>query len=259
MHPVVGTTGSSFAVEQSALPSLESTTGRPLGIVHVYTAWQQPAPVDDLESVAAGGSIPLLDWGCGPSAAAVAAGTFDAQIESYAEALKSLGSPVFLRWCWEMNLVASHPQLGGPSQFVAGWTHIWTIFHQVGATNVAFVWCPALSGADPVPYYPGSQYVDWIGVDGYDRSGSTTFGAIFGPFVEQWSGQGKPMMVAETGATGPGQAAYVESIGTDMPSLPALKAVVYFDAVGPDADWRLSGPGLGAFGVLARDPYFSPS
>jgi hypothetical protein len=258
VHPVDTSGGSSFGIEDSALPSFQTSLGRPLGIVHVYAGWQQPAPVADLQTVAAAGSIPLLDWACGPSVGQVAAGDFDSQIEAYALALKSFGGPVFLRWCWEMNLVASHPGIDSPAQFVAAWTHVWTIFHQVGVTNVAFVWCPALSGADPAPYYPGAQYVDWIGVDGYDRSGTATFASLFGAYVSQWQGQGKPLMVAETGASGSSQAAFVQSIGTDMPGLPSVKAVVYFDAVGPEADWRLVGTGLGAFGALARDPYFSP-
>jgi hypothetical protein len=258
LHPVSATTGSAFAVEQQAIPTVTAVTGRPLGILHIYSNWTQPAPVADLDAVAAAGSIPLLDWGCGTDGPAIAAGADDQLITAYAQALKTFGKPVFLRWCWEMNLVAAHPDEGGPSGFVAAWIHIWDIFHQQGVSNVSFVWCPGVSGADPTPYYPGDQYVDWIGFDGYDRTGSTTFTELFGGSYIQWVGHGKPMMVAETGSRGPNQAAYLESIGTGMPALPAFKAVVYFDASGPAADWALVGGGLTAFGALARQPYFNP-
>ncbi len=260
VHPVApGSGGSAFAVEQDDLPSLEAATGRPLAILHIYAPWSQPAPVADLTAVVAGGSIPLLDWGCGPSGPAVASGADDQQITAYAQALKAWGKPVFLRWCWEMNLVAAHSQLGGPAVFVAAWTHIWNLFQQEGATNVSFVWCPALSGVDPAPYYPGDRYVNWIGIDGYDRSGSSTFTSLFSGFYQQWAGHGLPMMVAETGSTGSNQAAYIASIGTGMPALPGFKAIVYFDATGPAADWQLVGAGLTAFGQLAQDPYFNPT
>jgi hypothetical protein len=258
LHPTMAAARSAFAVEQQTIPSVTAVTGRQLGILHIYSSWSQPAPVTDLAAVSTAGSIPLLDWGCGDGSQAIASGADDQLITAYAHALKSFGKPVLLRWCWEMNLVALHPDIGGPSEYVAAWIHIWNIFHQQGVTNVSFVWCPGVSGVDPTPYYPGDQYVDWIGFDGYDRTGSTTFTELFGGSYIQWVGHGKPMMVAETGSRGPNQAAYLESIGTGMPALPAFKAVVYFDASGPAADWALVGGGLTAFGALARQPYFNP-
>ena len=259
LHPVpTATGGPSFTVEQRNVPAVRAVTGRALGILHVYTPWARPAPVADLGAIAADGSVPLLDWGCAPDGAAVATGADDRRIIAYARALKAYGRPLFLRWCWEMNLVRAHPGVGGPPGFVSAWVHIWDLFHQAGATNVAFVWCPALNGVDPAPYYPGDAYVDWIGVDGYDQDGSTTFAGLFSGFVRLWAGHGKPIMVAETGAPAPDQPAYLQSIARGLPLLPEVKAVVYFDASGPTADWQLAGPGLTAFGALARTPSVDP-
>jgi len=47
-------------------------------------------------------------------------------------------------------------------------------------------------------------------------------------------------MVAETGAAGEAQPAYIGSIGTGAPTLPSVKAVVYFDAPGPLDTWQLT-------------------
>jgi Glycosyl hydrolase family 26 len=258
LHPVpAGTGGPAFGVEQQTLPTVQAMTGRPLAVLHIFTPWRLPAPSASLAAVAANGSTPLLDWGCGVSGHDVASGVDDGQIAAFARSLRSFGRPVYLRWCWEMNLVRAHQQVGGPSAFVNAWRHIWIIFHRTGATNVAFVWCPALSGVDPVPYYPGDAYVDWIGVDGYDRSGGT-FASLFSAFYAQWVGRGKPMMVAETGAQASDQVAYLDSIATGAPSLPGFKAVVYFDAPGPNGSWTLVGPGLDAFVALAENPYFQP-
>jgi hypothetical protein len=260
LHPApAGSTGSAFAMEQQTLPSVRAATGRPIRILHDYVAWDDPVPVPDLSAIAAAGSIPLLDWGCAPDGPEVAGGSDDALISSFADALRSYGGPVLLRWCWEMNLVASHPEVGGPSGFVSAWVHIRSIFTRVGATNVSFVWCPALGGTDPTPYYPGDASVDWIGVDGYDRDGAQTFTSLFSPFYAGWVGRGKPMMVAETGSAGTAQPEYIASIGTGMPTLPGFKAVVYFDAPGPAASWQFTASGLQAFAALARDPYFSPA
>jgi hypothetical protein len=65
LHPVSASTGSAFAVEQQSIPAVTAVTGRRLGILHIYSKWTQPAPVSDLETVTAAGSVPLLDWGCG--------------------------------------------------------------------------------------------------------------------------------------------------------------------------------------------------
>jgi len=258
LHPQAGDNGPSFAQEQAALPSVVAATGRPLGLLHIYAPWARPAPVASLRAVASAGSTPLLDWGCGPDVATLAGGADDQLITSYATSLRSYGAPVLLRWCWEMNLAALHPQMGGPTGFVSAWNHIRALFRTAGATNVAFVWCPALTGVDPAPYFPGDAAVDWIGVDGYDRDGGQTFASLFTSFYRTWLPSGKPMMVAETGASGSAQVPFLDSIGTDAPAMPAFKAVVYFDAPGPLADWQFTPEGLQAFARLAAQPYFQP-
>ncbi len=150
------------------------------------------------------------------------------------------------------------PNSGGPSGFTSAWSHIRALFRRAGATNVAFVWCPGLAGVDPRPYFPGADEVDWIGVDGYDRDGAQTFASLFTPYYRTWVGEGKPMMVAETGSAGAAQPSFIDSIGTGAPALPAVKAVAYFDAPGPAAPWQFTPAGLGAFARLAAQPYFQP-
>ncbi len=212
------------------------------------------------------GAIPLVSWGCA-STAAVASGQYDQLITSYATALKAFGHPVLLRWFWEMNLRVAKDVAcigsNGPAGFVSAWIHVWNIFHQVGATNVSFVWCPGISGGqiESAQYFPGAAYVDWIGADGYDRKdqGAQAFAQVFGAWYSAYAAYGKPMMVGETGATATDQAAYLQGIGSALPSqFPDIKALVYFDAPGPADLWVLTPDGLQAYGQLARSPYFSP-
>ena len=70
VHPEAATSGSSFAVEQAALPDGRSrppvTRWASCTCMHRgpdRRRWRRCA------SVAAAGSIPLLDWGCGPDVA----------------------------------------------------------------------------------------------------------------------------------------------------------------------------------------------
>jgi hypothetical protein len=256
----------SIASEMAQVPSLEQTIGRPLGIIHDYVAWNVPFPVQTMATQEAKGTIPLVDWQCGDLDANVTAGNDDANIRSHAEALKSYGRPVFLRWYWEMNLKGSpHIKqcLGseGPSGYVAAWQHIWTIFNQVGVTNAAWVWCPNYGGAKK--YYPGNAYVDWIGVDEYNRTTSSTanFASAFSSFYHQWSKNGKPLMIAETGASTNVQAQWLSQAQQTLENqYTGIKAFVYFDAPGSDKrfDWALQGSGLTAFKTMAQSSYFNP-
>jgi Glycosyl hydrolase family 26 len=257
---------SDIRLELSQLGVFSGTIGRPLGLVHVFQNWRNPVRNDVLASVASTGAIPVVDWGC-ISDTAVIDGSQDALITSYAQSLAAYGRPVFLRWFWEMNLIKlprTKSCLGtqGASGYVKAWQHIKTIFQQQGATNVAFVWCPSVIKADfASAYYPGNQFVDWIGFDGYDRTQDPTIlTSQFLPFYAHWVPNGKPMMMAETGAT-TDQAAFLANLATTLPkTLPKIKALLYYDSEGT-SDWTLANspgnPGLNQFIAMGQLPYFS--
>lgn len=259
-----GISGAGPEGELGQLPLFEQMTSSRPAILNVYTGFASSAPISSLQAIEARGAIPLIAWGCAP-VTAISAGDYDARIRAFAAALRALRYPVFLRWFWEMNLptreAVSCLGSAGPSGYIAAWDHIWTIFHDTDATNVAFVWCPGVGGqAQWASFFPGAAYVDWIGADGYDRKhlGSEAFSAIFDKWYSAYSGLGKPMMVAETGATAVDQMAYLDGIAGTLPTeFPAIKAVVYFDAAGPNGQWELGAAGLSAFRSLASEPYFS--
>jgi hypothetical protein len=251
--------------ETAQLPAFASAVGTTPAILALYTAWTKPAPIATMQRIVDQGSVPFVAWGCA-STAAINAGQYDQLITTYANQLKAFGHPVLLRWFWEMNL--SIPKdvnclgSGGAAGFVSAWIHVWNIFHQVGATNVSFVWCPGVTGgvAKMAPFFPGAAYVDWIGADGYDRraQGTQAFSDIFGPWYAAYAGYQKPMMIGETGAMANDQAGYLSGIESALPTqFPDVRALVYFDAVGPAGSWVLTGGGLLAYRQIAANPYFS--
>lgn len=253
--------------------SFEAAIAKPLKISNVFISWKQPVPAAALQQEAAKGTISMLDWHCGDADTAVAAGSDDGLIKAAADALRSVGHPIFLRWYWEMAF-QTDPQTAvcrgtGPATeqaaaYVAAWKHIWTVFQQEGATNVAFVWCPGGNGitTKAVPYYPGDQYVDWIAVDEYALNPATTstFAQIMKPFYDRWSAEGKPLMVAETGALAGTQTAFLQGAASALQSqFPDLKALLYFDGSGPRGNWSLDPNGLTEFKSLASSSFFSPT
>jgi beta-mannanase len=257
--------------EIAQLAAFNSANSKPVSILHVYTSFKAPLPVQTLNNIRNNGSIPLIDWVC-TSVSDINSGSDDQTITAYADAIKAYGSPVFLRWYWEMNLNDKGNQAcggynNGPA-YVSAWQHIWTIFHNQGATNAAFVWCPSIQiqKGSFEQYYPGDKFVDWIAVDGYDRKaqGAAGFSDIFTSFYNEWLPHNKPMMIAETASfvnpatNSAEQASYIEGIQNDVPSkFKDFKAVVYFDSIGPAGDWSLQGQGVTAFSNLSSDSYFS--
>lgn len=269
-HLGLGESGSipgSNVIQQ--LPAFNQLIGQHVAIVHFYAPMKTPLPTSTLNSIYANGSIPMISWGCA-DVSAISAGQYDNTINSYANGLKAVGKPVFLRWYWEMNQMnaAGKTPAGsncngynnGPG-YIAAWRHIYTLFHKDGATNVAFVWCPGYSGGNFSTYYPGDQYVDWIGLDRYERTTNgqkmLSYSDMYSSFYQEWIGHNKPYMIAETAAMGSSdQSQYISSIISQASSLPNIKAFVWFDSTGPAGDWSLQGNGVDGFKSLAQSTYF---
>jgi endoglucanase len=273
----VGATDTPLEAELQQLPAFNQSLARPLSIVHVFQAWDQLTPSYQLGEVLANGATPMIDWECGVSDQLIIDGQYDAYITKFAKELAALRAPVFLRWFPEPNFPAGTQAVkcigalppAGPRNYVAAFRHIHDLFAAAGATNVAFVWCLGSSGTDHdwVNYYPGSAYVDWIAVDGYERSLTTETGAFsqrFKNWYEDFSSFGKPMIITETGAfpsTGfsDPQPDYLHQIDTEISvQFPLLKGVAYFDSATAFHSYALDPAGLSAFSQLSANPFFQP-
>src|SRR5206468_3672998 len=102
---------------------------------------------------------------------AIASGAWDAYITRWAQAARTWGKPMRLRFAHEMN-GNWYPWAEGVNGNVAGdyvkaWKHVRAIFWSVGATNVTWVWSPNIvyPGSTPLAgLYPGDTYVGEVGV-----------------------------------------------------------------------------------------------
>lgn len=134
----------------------------------------------------------------------VAAGGSDAYLRKYASAVREFGFPVILSFGHEMNgnwypWGAGHTS---PATFVAAWRHVVQIFRDEGASNVTWVWTPNVITSPSQslkPWWPGAQWVSWIGVDGYFYYSSDSFDSVFGQTIAQLrTFSNAPVMIAET-------------------------------------------------------------
>ncbi len=147
----------------------------------------------------------------------IAGGEFDAYWERSALALMALGTPVIVRLWMEMNSkdspYASLWQGGvgvGEASFAAAWRHVHDVFAANGATLGAggrciFVFCPqrqSTSGSWK-PYWPGDEYVDWMGLDLYRTTFTAGTQTLAGDMdTYDWAvAQAMPFIVCEAGFT----------------------------------------------------------
>ncbi len=95
--------------------------------------------------------------------ARLARGEFDRQLQVFADWLLGLGErPVLLRVGYEFDGSWNNYD---PQQFKAGWRHIHDFLTGAGVRNVAYVYYTyGFASRDTLEqYWPGDDYVDWIG------------------------------------------------------------------------------------------------
>jgi beta-mannanase len=206
------------------------------------------------------------------SVAAIAAGTYDDYLSSYADSVRDFGHAVVIGFGHEMNAPWYTWGYGHvpAATFVAAWRHIVTLFRQEGADNVTWLWTLQAdqSGTGPVAsWWPGAEYVTWVGIDGYYNRPSDTFASVFGKTITQVrSFTGEPVLLSET-AVGPdaGQFVKIPDLFHGMASYNTL-GLVWFDkdlqgGVGINRqDWRIedSVEARIAFKLGARE-YLTPN
>jgi hypothetical protein len=264
----------------TAITDYETDTGHQVAIAHFWRDWNTGTggsawiPTAFMNALYARHTLPLITisptYFSGTASPAITltsitAGSYDSVITAQAQALRDYRHPVLVRMMHEFNgnwypnwsVNPSNPTYSWtPAQYIAAWRHIVDIYHSVGAYNVGFVWCPNIWYAsslakDPMTQYPGDAYVDWIGLDGYnkDAAGTTwdSFSAIFGYAYSELIGlTSKPIMVAETGtspaygAQAQSKAAWVtDAYGSSgVLGMPQIRSIVLFNE-----DKRVENPG----------------
>lgn len=81
--------------------------------------------------------------------------------------------PVYLRFGAEFDV---WPEVASPDEFKTAFRYVSNYF-KARNTNVAMVWSPNQASnwdIDIDDYYPGDQYVDWVGISSYAKKYSTT-------------------------------------------------------------------------------------
>ncbi len=252
----------------AGVTSFTSATGVRPRLVVYYSGWLEPFQTGFAATAASQGAVPMVQIDpAGVSLTAIAAGRYDAYLTSYAQAVRAYHRPVILSFGHEMN--APWYSWGylhtSPAAFVAAWRHIVTRFRKLGAGNVTWLWTVNVIQTQdgrtlrPAPWWPGSSYVTWVGVDGYYLEPSWQFVAIFGPTIVALRELTRdPILIAETSATrAAGQPAKITDLFAGV-RLYGLLGFIWFNAA-TSHDYRMAEPGAIAAYRRAAGAYSRPA
>ncbi|MEU5095342.1 glycosyl hydrolase [Streptomyces sp. NPDC020996] len=182
--------------------------GRAPDIREYYSSWGDDFDTEGNAFLWKHGQLPMMALvPFDVSLADIAKGGQDAYIRRLAGQIAAYDGPLALSFAGEMNGPWNSwgPKHSKPADFVASWKRVHDIFTARGVTNVIWVWTPHVvdSGttAELRPYYPGSAYVDWVGLIGYyGPIDGTAFSRLFTPTLRQIAGfSSKRVLIAETG------------------------------------------------------------
>jgi beta-mannanase len=264
--------------------------GKATNMVGFFQGFDQDFNASAVQRAWANGRVPLMTWESAPAQTGndekyvagytnqdIISGKFDAYLTKYADALKANGQPMVIRLDHEMNgswynWSEGADQKNAAGSYVAMWQHVHDVFDKAGANDYV-IWNWAPSRIDKLGntkyqtlaymqnYYPGADYVDWVGMSGYYRDATETpsYQNTFGATVDQLRqvAPGKKILLSEVGATETGttasggqKAKWITSL-FDALAQPANDDIIGFsyfsetattvvDGVRSTNDWRLN-------------------
>ena len=266
-HPdtvILGVFDNNYQKSFDNILKLDNMLGAPLPLVQIYVAWgdkdEEQFPMLYAKAIYDLGSTPLITWEPWlndfrreehnlpqvndpnkKGMAAVARGDYDFYIQKWARGVKDFGHVVFVRLGHEMNDPYRYPwgpQNNKPEEFIAAWQHVVQLFRNMNVHNVIWVWAPQPAYLHYQEYFPGKEYVDWVGVGALNYgtvapwSKWWSFKEIFGNYYNRLNVFGKPIMITEMGSltVGGNRTQWFEQAFDSLPQkYPDLRAVLFFN------------------------------
>jgi hypothetical protein len=274
-------TGEQPPWDMSAVSRFEELSGKPMSLLEFAAPFadcsESPCrfyqfPAYEMNVIRNYGAIPFFSWGSQSipvpadlnepdfQLADLASGAYDGYIREFAEAAREWGHPFFLRFDWEMNgdwfPWGEYANGNGPGSYIAAWRHVHDIFTSVGAANATWVWCPYADVQHrfgPLArYYPGSEYVDWTCLDGFNwakngvnsqpwRSFDQIFNGSYRTIVRKLAPK-KPMLLAEFASGGKShrKAEWITQMFKDLRTkYQRIRGLIWFEQIDRGVQWPI--------------------
>jgi hypothetical protein len=281
-----------FAGTGETYENIEALLGRPPGLATIY--WKQnKSPYNACKELLDIGIIPRLELELvriiNPNPMfvdgksfwkRVSEGVWDDIALSIFKEIDRLGRPIVVSWGHESDLrteQGANPKSENPppetfcgewSEFADAWRHLWQLAADNGITNIRWFWNMSGGYTDAGKeggrwdqMFPGVEYVDFIGWDGFDWFGvrdktRTSFASMMTKFDrwdfykrkvgERGSETWRPLMIGETACcesdgTVPPADKWMDDMRAWLHTHPDVTHVIWFSVKYTSHDRRLSG------------------
>jgi hypothetical protein len=297
-------------VTLEAIEGFEKMVGKHQAIIALGNFWgEQHFPAKNVHIVSSYGAVPLLYWSPWDKPYTenalpdrfnlynILGGMWDAYIDKWADDARNFGKPLLVAWGIEMNgtwfpwagyyygagqadSVNQPPDHLGPKIFKQAYRYVVDRVRARGVRNIQWVFHlnnyshPNADWNRFAAYYPGSHYVDWLGLSVYGKLDSFMgWGSFFDVCNKAYQevckvDPSKPLMAAEWGvgefpASG-NKAEWLKKAFSDFKErFPRIKAAVYWHERWQNSDESYSNlrvnsspESLSAFHEGMEDPYW---
>lgn len=206
----------------------------------IFVGWNDPFRSDVASVLKPNGQTLLIFWEqYGVTLDEIIAGNSDSYIQQFAMQAKAYGGPVIISPLHEMNGNWSpwNGTVGNntPQKVILAYRHIYEQFS--GVQNVKWAWVVNNESVPDTPansiasYYPGNEYVDYVGIDGFNfGSPWQTYSEIFSEALKQVAGYGKPILITSmASAQGAQKPAWIKDAILNIRKDPSIKGWVWFN------------------------------
>ena len=188
-------------------------------------------------------------------------GDYDDNLKEYAKQLKQFGHPVLLRLNNEANstwtLYSGIATMCDSDLYISCWRYIYNLFKSEGVDNVIWIYCPhdrsypPMNWNNQIAYYPGNDYVQIIGITGYNngtyyksKNGEhwRSFDEIYGKINKNYYPLYKnfPWIIGEfaSSSVGGNKAQWITNMFVNIPKYKNIKAAVWWSYYDTDPETK---------------------
>jgi len=185
----------------------------------------------------------------------ILSGKYDDYFNIYAEQLKAFNHPILFRlnnemngdWCW----YSAHYYSKDAELYKTMWRYIRTVFDNHGVDNVIWVWnphdmsFPNFKWNHYLMYYPGDEYVDVIGLTGYNTGNYFSgekwreFDGIYPQVYRDYDQHfAKPFMITEFGSNSVGgnKTAWLNRMFDQIGQFNKIKIAIWWNGIDYDTN-----------------------
>ncbi|MCF7916368.1 MAG: hypothetical protein K9L61_01160 [Candidatus Omnitrophica bacterium] len=269
---------------QEDIEDFKRNYGKKPYLVMVFIDWGNFIPEEVYRSIFAAGSVPFITWEPwqaetkeGIDFDQILNGEYDKYIINFIKNINKFKKLVFLRFAHEAS-GNWYPWAGkkmGAVKLIAVQRYIKDLADKQGPNQIKWVfsvnWQDIPSDEDNffMNYYPGKDYVDYFGIDGYNWGDTQEwshwmeFGEIFKePYQIITSETNKPIIISEFGSaqSGGNKAKWIKDAFKDMKKMKRVKGFVLFN-LDKEAAWQFRPQSAAGKQLKAglKDSYFKES